>query len=415
MQTAPTLNKIDSGNTAWMLTATALVMLMTPGLSLFYGGMVRRKNVLGTIMQVFVILITVSIVWVLWGYSLVFGPDLWGVIGGLDWFGLNEVGQDPSYMASSVPHLIFMMFQGMFAVIAPALFTGAFAERVKFSALIVFSILWVTFVYCPLAHWVWGGGWIGSVMGALDFAGGTVVHISSGIAAITAVLVIGNRTGHGVVGMPPHNMPLTVIGAAFLWFGWFGFNAGSALSSSGLASLAFVTTNTAAGAGALTWLILEWRYTRVPTILGTLSGALSGLVAITPGAGFVTPLSAIIIGSIASIFCYIAVSLKHKLSYDDSLDVFGIHGVGGTWGALATGIFASLHVNPAGNNGILYGNPPLIAIQSIAVVATYVFVFFSTFLILKIIDWSIGLRIDEEAELLGLDKSQHQEKGYSRL
>jgi len=412
VQTAPAPQKIDTGDTAWMLISTALVMLMTPGLAFFYGGMVRRKNVLGTIMQSFVILCIVSVVWILWGYTLAFGPDKWGIIGGLDWLGLKGVGQEPAPLAPTIPHLIFMMFQGMFAIITPALITGAFAERMKFSALILFSVLWLTFVYSPLAHWVWGGGWIGGTLGALDFAGGTVVHINSAIAAITAVFVIGKRRGYGMEAMPPHNLPMTILGAALLWFGWFGFNAGSALTSGGLASVAFVTTNTATGAAAMSWLAVEWIQRGRPTALGAVSGAVAGLVAITPAAGFVGPLSSILIGIGAGVFCYIAVNLKQRLGYDDSLDVLGIHGVGGTWGALATGLFASTAINPAGKNGLFFGNPPLLGIQAIAVTATYVFVFVATLIILKIVDRMVGLRVDEEQELIGLDQSQHGESGY---
>ncbi len=412
VQTAPAPQKIDTGDTAWMLISTALVMLMTPGLALFYGGMVRRKNVLGTIMQSFIILCIVSVIWILWGYTLAFGPDKWGIIGGLDWIGLKGVGQESAPLAPTIPHLIFMMFQGMFAVITPALITGAFAERMKFSALILFSALWLTFVYSPLAHWVWGGGWIGGILGALDFAGGTVVHINSAIAAITAVFVIGKRRGYGMEAMPPHNLPMTILGAALLWFGWFGFNAGSALASGGLASVAFVTTNTATGAAAMSWLAVEWIQRGKPTALGAVSGAVAGLVAITPASGFVSPLSSILIGIGAGIFCYIAVNLKQRLGYDDSLDVLGIHGVGGTWGALATGLFASTAINPAGKDGLFFGNPPLLGIQAIAVIATYVFVFVTTLIILKIVDRMVGLRVDEEQEFIGLDQSQHGESGY---
>ena len=412
VQTAPAPQKIDTGDTAWMLISTALVMLMTPGLAFFYGGMVRRKNVLGTIMQSFAILCIVSVIWVFWGYTLAFGPDKWGIIGGLDWLGLKGVGQESAPLAPTIPHLIFMMFQGMFAIITPALITGAFAERMKFSALILFSVLWLTFVYSPLAHWVWGGGWIGGTLGTLDFAGGTVVHINSAIAAITAVFAIGKRRGYGMEAMPPHNLPMTILGAALLWFGWFGFNAGSALASGGLASVAFVTTNTATGAAAMSWLAVEWIQRGRPTALGAVSGAVAGLVAITPAAGFVSPLSSILIGIGAGVFCYMAVNLKQRLGYDDSLDVLGIHGVGGTWGALATGLFASTAINPAGKNGLFFGNPPLLGIQAIAVVATYVFVFAATLIILKIVDRTIGLRVDEEQESIGLDQSQHGESGY---
>jgi Amt family ammonium transporter len=405
--------KIDTGDTAWLLVSTALVMLMTPGLAFFYGGMSRKKNVLGTIMHSFMLLCVVSVVWVLWGYTLAFGPDKGGIIGSLAWFGLSGVGQNPAPMAPTVPHLAFMMFQGMFAIITPALITGAFAERIKFSSFILFSVLWVTFVYAPLAHWVWGGGWIGSKLGTLDFAGGTVVHISSGIAAITAAVIIGKRKGFPHEPMHPHNLPLTILGAALLWFGWFGFNAGSALSSNGLAALAFVTTNTAAGAAAFIWAMVEWVHRGKPTALGVVSGAVAGLVAITPAAGFVSPISAIMIGGMAGLLCYIAVNLKPKIGYDDSLDVLGIHGVGGTWGALATGLFASTVVNSGGADGLFFGNPSLLRAQLGAVVATYVFVFVFTLVILKVVDWTLGLRISEEDEETGLDYTQHGESGYT--
>jgi Amt family ammonium transporter len=404
---------IDSGDTAWLLVSTALVMLMTPGLALFYGGMVRRKNVLGTIMQSFAILCLVSIIWVLWGYSLSFGSDHWGLIGGLEWFGLNGVGTDPGPYASTIPHLIFMMFQGMFAVITPALITGAFAERIKFSTVLFFTALWITFVYAPLCHWVWGGGWIGSKLGALDFAGGTVVHINSAIAAITAVLIIGKRKGYLVEPMVPHNLPMTILGAALLWFGWFGFNAGSALTSGGLASLAFVTTNTASAAAAMSWLLFEWLKKGKPTALGVVSGAVSGLVAITPAAGFVSPLSAILIGTVAGIFCCFAVNLKNTLGYDDSLDVLGIHGIGGLWGALATGLFASTAVNPDGADGLFFGNPGLFVVQVEAVLATIVYVFVVSYILLKVLDMTIGLRVTAQSEFIGLDHALHGESGYT--
>lgn len=404
---------IDTGDTAWLLISTALVMLMTPGLAFFYGGMSRRKNVLGTIMHSFMLLCVVSVIWVLWGYTLAFGPDKGGIIGGLSLFGLSGVGQEPSPLASTVPHLVFMMFQGMFAVITPALITGAFAERIKFSSFLIFSVLWLTFVYAPLAHWVWGGGWIGVKLGALDFAGGTVVHISSAIAAITAAVIIGRRKGFPHEPMHPHNLPMTILGAALLWFGWFGFNAGSALASNGLAALAFVTTNTAAGTAAFTWAAVEWIHRRKPTALGAVSGAVAGLVGITPAAGFVSPMSAIIIGAGAGLFCYIAVSLKPKIGYDDSLDVLGIHGVGGTWGALATGLFASTAVNTAGKDGLFFGNPSLLWTQAVAVFATYLYVFVITLMILKAIDWTIGLRVSAEDEETGLDYTQHGESGYT--
>ena len=410
--------KNDAGDTAWMLISTALVMLMTPGLALFYGGMVRRKNVLGTIMQSFIVLALISVQWVLWGYTLAFGPDKGGIIGSLAWFGLNGVVTDPNPdYAATIPHQAFMIFQMMFAVITPALITGAFAERVKFSTFIVFTLLWATLVYDPIAHWVWGlsggKGWLNN-LGALDFAGGTVVHISSGISALAAALIIGKRKGYGTESMPPHNVPMVVLGAALLWFGWFGFNAGSALSSGGLAASAFVVTNTACAAAAFTWAVVEWMHRGKPTVLGAVSGAVAGLVAITPAAGFVSPMSSILIGIMGGVVCYFSVSvIKGKLGYDDSLDAFGIHGVGGTLGALATGLFASKLVNPAGNDGLFFGNPSLLVNQVIAVVATAVYAFVVTAILLKVLDATMGLRVSKEDEVTGLDLSQHGESGYN--
>jgi ammonium transporter, Amt family len=411
----PAPPKIDSGDTAWVLTSSALVLLMTaPGLALFYGGMVRQKNALGTLMQSFIILCLISVQWVLWGYSLAFGPDRGGFIGGLDWVGLRGVGQTPNPdYAATIPHQAFMLFQMMFAVITPALITGAFAERKKFSTFLVFALAWATFVYDPLAHWVWGvGGWLRN-LGALDFAGGTVVHISSGVSALAAVLVIGRRRGFGQQPMPPHNLPLTVMGAGLLWFGWFGFNAGSALAASGLAAHAFTTTNTAAAAAALGWMFTEWATRGKPTVLGAASGAVAGLVGITPAAGFVTPMAAIVIGAVAGVLCYAACNFKTKLGYDDSLDVVGVHGVGGTWGALATGIFATKLVNEAGGDGLLAGNPGQLFVQLIAVVVTILLGFVVTTIVLKILDGVMGLRVTEEEELAGLDLSQHSETAYS--
>ena len=404
--------RIDSGDTAWLLISTALVMLMTPGLALFYSGMVRNKNVLGTLMHSFMILCVMSIVWVLWGYTLAFGTDIKGFIGGLDYLGLNGVGQEPAPLASTVPHLVFMMFQGMFAIITPALITGAFAERIKFSALLLFTVLWGTFVYSPICHWVWGGGWIGE-LGALDFAGGTVVHINSAIAAITAAIVIGKRKGYLVETMMPHNLPMTVLGAALLWFGWFGFNAGSALTSGGLASLAFVTTNTSAAAATISWAFTEWYHRGKPTAFGAVSGAVAGLVAITPAAGFVSPMSAILIGLGAGMLCYMAVNIRPIIGYDDSLDVLGIHGVGGLWGALATGLFASIAINPDGANGLFFGNPSLFMSQAIASLGTIIYSAVVTLFILKVIDLTVGLRVNNEEEVMGLDLSQHGETGYN--
>ncbi len=406
--------KVDTGDTAWMLISTALVMLMTPGLALFYGGMVRRKNVLGTIMQSFIALGIVSIQWVLWGYSLAFGPDIGHVIGSLAWFGLRGVGLEPNPdYAATIPHQAFMIYQMMFAVITPALITGAFAERFKFKTFLVFTILWATLVYDPIAHWVWGmGGWIRN-LGALDFAGGTVVHISSGISALAAALLVGKRRGYGSEHMPPHNLTMTILGAALLWFGWFGFNGGSAVASGSLATSAFVATHIATAAAALSWMIVEWIQRDKPTVLGAASGAVAGLVAITPASGFVGPMPALIIGLVAGALCYTAVNLKTRLGYDDSLDAVGVHGVGGTWGAIATGLFATKLINPGGSNGLFYGNLSQLWIQGVAVIATMVYAFAVTFILLKVLDWTMGLRVDIEDEVMGLDLSQHGESGYT--
>ena len=407
--------KIDSGDTAWLLTSSALVLLMTaPGLALFYGGMVRRKNVLGTLMQSFIILALISIQWVLWGYSIAFGPDRGGIIGGLDWVGLNNVGLTPNAdYGATVPHQAFMVFQLMFAVITPALITGAFAERMKFSTFLVFIICWATLIYDPLAHWVWGvGGWLRN-LGALDFAGGTVVHISSGVSALAAALVMGKRRGYGHEPMPPHNLPFTVLGASLLWFGWFGFNAGSAISAGGLATSAFVVTNTATAAAALAWMFTEWMVRGKPTVLGAASGAVAGLVAITPASGYVGPLSSILIGIGGGVLCFTACNIKGRLGYDDSLDVVGVHGIGGTWGALATGLFASKAINDAGADGFFFGNPGQLKAQIIAIVATWVLAFVGTWIILKVLDAVMGLRVPEEDEFAGLDLSQHSETAYT--
>ena len=410
----PSPPKVDTGDTAWILISSALVMLMTPGLALFYGGMVRTKNVLGTIMQSFIALGVISIQWVIYGYSLAFGPDIGHVIGSLKWVGLQGVGLDPfPEYSATIPHQAFMIFQMMFAVITPALITGAFAERFKFKTYLVFLILWATFVYDPIAHWVWGtGGWIKN-LGALDFAGGLVVHISSGVAALAAVLVVGKRRGYGDEPMPPHNMTMTLLGAALLWFGWFGFNGGSAVASGSLATSAFVVTHISTAAAALSWMIAEWLYRGEPTVLGAASGAVAGLVAITPASGFVGPISAILIGLVAGVLCYSAINLKIKLGYDDSLDVVGVHGVGGTWGALATGLFASKVINSAGSDGLFFGNSSLIGIQALSVISAWIYSFVVTLVILKVLDWTMGLRVTDEHEVNGLDLSQHGEAGYS--
>ena len=406
--------KIDTGDTAWMLVSAALVLLMTPGLALFYGGMVRTKNVLGTIMHSFIIIALITVQWVLWGYSLAFGPDMGGVIGSLSWFGLNGVGLDPySDYAATVPHQAFMIYQAMFAIITPALITGAIAERMKFSTFIVFTLLWATFVYDPIAHWVWGvGGWIRK-LGALDFAGGTVVHISSGISALAAAVLVGKRKGFGREPMAPHNLPMTITGAGILWFGWFGFNAGSAIAAGKLSTSAFVVTHIASAAAALSWAGAEWLYKKKPTTLGAASGAVAGLVAITPASGFVGPMSALLIGLGAGLFCYMGVVGKNRFGYDDSLDVVGVHGVGGTWGALATGLFASKAINDAGDNGLFFGNPGLLGVQALTVLITWVYAFVVSLIILKVLDWTMGLRVSEEEEEMGLDLSQHSETGYN--
>jgi Amt family ammonium transporter len=407
---------VSSGDTAWLLLSSALVMLMTPGLALFYGGMVRRKNILSTIMMSFVALGLVGVLWVLYGYSLSFGTDNGGFIGGFNFLGLMGVGQEPSTVyATTVPHLAFMIFQAMFAIITVALITGAVVERIKFSSLLVFSALWLTVVYCPVAHWVWGeGGWLLN-LGALDFAGGTVVHINAGVSALALVLLLGRRRGFPQQAMEPGNIPLVVLGAGLLWFGWFGFNAGSALTSGGLASSAFVATNISAAMAAFTWMVISWLHRR-PTVLGTVTGAVVGLVAITPAAGFVSPLAAIPIGGIAAIISYYGMLLlKMKLGMDDSLDVFACHGLGGIWGALATGIFATVAVNAGGADGLLLGNGMQLVKQLVGVVSVGAFAFGATWVLGKLVDVTIGLRVGETEEALGLDISQHGERAYGGL
>jgi ammonium transporter, Amt family len=416
-QDAPQAPKIDSGDTAWMLTSSALVLMMTaPGLALFYGGLVRTKNVLNLLAQSFVMVALISVQWVLWGYSLSFGPDLHGVIGSLSYLGLRGVGVDPAPLAPTIPHQLYMAYQMMFAVITPALITGAFAERMKFSAFVIFSLLWATLVYDPLAHMVWGGGIVGTTWGALDFAGGTVVHISSGMSAMVCALVIGKRLGYGSDPMPPHNLPLTVTGAALLWFGWFGFNAGSALAANGLAVSAFVATNTATAAATLSWMLAEWVSRGKPTVLGAASGAVAGLVAITPASGFVTPMASLAVGAVAGVLCYGACNLKSMLGYyDDALDVVGVHGVGGTWGALATGLFATKAINSiVSSEGLLVsGSASLLGVQILAVLVTYGLAIVGTLVCLGIAGLVTGgIRVDEDAEFAGLDLSQHSETAY---
>jgi Amt family ammonium transporter len=402
---------ISAGDTAWLLMSAALVMLMTPALGFFYGGLVRRKNVLATIMHSFFILCLISVQWVLWGYTLAFGPDHGGLIGGLDWLALRGVGQDAGPYAPTVPHEAYMVFQMMFAVITPALITGAFAERKRFKAFVIFTLLWATFVYDPVAHWVWGGGWLGQ-LGALDFAGGTVVHITSGVSALVAALVLGRRVGYGRDALEPHDATMTVLGASLLWFGWFGFNAGSAITSGGLAANAFVVTNTAAAMAALTWMTVSWLHKGAPSVLGAAAGAVAGLVAITPASGYVDVSAAILIGLGAGVFCYTAIQLTKRLKVDDALDVFGVHGVGGAWGAIATGLFATVAINSGAKDGLFYGNPGQLGIQAIAVGASILYSAVMTFVILKLIDVFVGLRVPENEEVLGLDASQHREAAY---
>jgi ammonium transporter, Amt family len=411
-----TASAINAGDTAWLLASAALVMLMTPALGFFYGGLVRRKNVLSTLMHSWFILALISVQWVLWGYSLAFSPDTgMGIIGGLSWVGLNGVGQDPNAdYAATVPHLAYMAFQMMFAVITPALITGAFAERKRFKAFVLFSLLWATFVYDPVAHWVWGtGGWL-RVLGTLDFAGGTVVHITSGASALVAAVVLGRRKGFPKLeSFDPHDLTMVVLGAGLLWFGWFGFNAGSALTAGGLAASAFVVTNTAAAMAALTWMSVSWMVHKRPSVLGAAAGAVAGLVAITPASGFVTVPASIIIGLGAGGVCFFAINIiKERFGVDDALDVVGVHGIGGTWGAIATGLFATLAVNSAGANGLVYGNPQQLLTQVIAVAASWIYSVVMTFIILKAIDALIGVRVPESEEVLGLDTTQHGEIAY---
>lgn len=405
---------IDSGDTAWILASSALVLVMiVPGLALFYSGLVRSKNAIGTIMHSFIILCVVSLIWVLCGYSLAFGPDRGGVIGGLDWAGLSGVGPapHPTY-GPTIPHQAFMMFQLLFAAFTTALIAGAAAERMRFSAVLVFTTLWAIFIYCPVAHWIWGNGWL-SRLGALDFAGGAVVHVNSGAAALACALALGRRRGWRTDYMPPHNLPFTLVGTGLLWFGWLGFNGGSALGANAIAAGALVATHLAAVTAALVWMTVEWMHRGKPTVLGVASGAVAGLACVTPGAGYVGPLSAVLIGAAAGVLSYFAIVCRGRIGYDDALDVVGIYGVGGIVGVLATGLLASKTINPAGADGLFFGNPSLFGIQALTVFAVGVFSFVGTFLILKLVDGLIGLRITPEEEATGLDLSQHSERAYS--
>ena len=403
---------IDTGDTAWVLISAALVFVMTPGLAFFYGGMVRSKNVLTTIMQSFFIIAMISVEWVILGYAMTFGTDIGGFIGSLDKVGLAGVGLNV-LENGTIPELAFVAFQCMFAVITPALITGAFAERMRFAAFAVLILLWAIFICNPMAHWVWGGGFLAE-LGALDFAGGLVIHILSGVSGLTICILLGTRRGYGQFAMIPHNLPMTVLGAALLWFGWFGFNAGSALGANGLAANAFVTTQAAAAAATVSWVLVEWYRNGKPTILGAASGCIAGLVAITPAAGFVKPMPALAIGLIGGIVCYFAVAvLKEKLGYDDSLDAFGVHGIGGTWGSIATGLWATTEVNPAGADGLFYGETHLLFAQVVSVIVAYALAIVGTYILFQIVSHFMKVRADETEEIAGLDVVEHGERGYA--
>jgi Amt family ammonium transporter len=402
---------MNAANTAWVLGCSALVLVMTPGLAMFYGGLTRSKNVLSTMMHSFFLMGLASVIWLVYGYSLSFGTDVGGFIGGLDYFLGAGVGSEVK-PGLTIPHSVFMIFQCMFVIITPALISGAIAERMKFSAFAVFSVLWITVVYAPICHWVWGGGWL-SKLGVLDFAGGLVVHLNCGIAALAAALVVGKRRGYGTRPFIPHNLTLTLLGVGLLWFGWFGFNAGSQLAADGVAANAFVVTHMSASTGALAWVFAEWIYKKKPTTLGLASGAIAGLGSITPASGFVGPGSALVIGAVAGIICYAAVLAKDKLGYDDSLDVVGIHGVGGVWGTIATGIFASTLINPDGKDGLLFGNPAQLWPQAVGVLTTIAYCFVVTVVILYVVKALVGLRVEEDQEDAGVDTAAHGEAGYS--
>jgi Amt family ammonium transporter len=407
------MDGINAGDTAWVLVSAALVLMMTPALAFFYGGMVRKKNILSTLNLSFIIMALLSVQWVLFGYSLAFGADLGGIVGGLNFLGLAGVDGSPNAAyAPTIPHLAFAAFQMMFAVITPALITGAFVERVRFKTFLAFTLLWATLVYDPVAHWVWGVGGMLRQLGALDFAGGTVVHVLAGFSALAFALVIGSRKGFGAATFEPHNIPYSVLGAGLLWFGWFGFNGGSALAANGLAVLALVNTNTAAAAAGLMWMLLSWLDNK-PSVLGIVTGAVVGLVAITPAAGYVTPLAALVIGAVAAPISYYAIRFRQRRNLDESLDVWACHGMGGMWGALATGLFATTAVNPAGANGLFYGNPMQLVIQAIAVVASIAMAFGMTYGLAKLLGAVMGLRVSENEEEVGLDISAHGERAYA--
>ncbi len=407
----------DSGDIAWVCISAALVFLMTPGLALFYGGMVRSKNVLTTIMQSFFIIAMISVEWILLGYTMAFGDDasglIPGLVGSLDKLGLAGTANQ-IWPGTRIPELIFVMFQCMFAVITPALITGAFAERVRFNAFALFILLWSIFIYNPMAHMVWGGGWL-FALGALDFAGGLVIHILSGVSGLTLCLLLGKRKGYGRETMLPHHIPMTMLGASLLWFGWFGFNAGSALGANELAASAFASTQGAAAAAAICWVLCEWTRNGKPTLLGAVSGCIAGLVAVTPAAGFVTPLSAVVIGAVGGVICYVSVAVwKEKLGYDDSLDAFGIHGIGGLWGSIATGLWATTSVNPAGADGVFYGSTDLLTAQVISSIAAIILGVGGTYILYKVVTLFLPFRVSDEEEIIGLDLQEHGERGYTQ-
>ncbi|MCG2747714.1 MAG: ammonium transporter [Desulfobulbaceae bacterium] len=406
---------ISGADTAFILVSAALVLLMTPGLAIFYAGMVRGKNVLATILQSFIMISVISIEWVYLGYSMSFGPDIGGLIGDLSFFSLNGVTSAPSEVyATTIPQNVFMIYQCMFAIITPALITGAFAERMRFGPFLIFSLAWAILVYNPVCHWIWGnGGWL-AAKGVLDFAGGLVVHLTSGMAALASVIVLGPRKGLGRESFMPHSLPMTLLGTGLLWFGWFGFNSGSALAANGIAATAFISTHLAGMAGMGMWLLVEWVHRKKPTTLGAASGAIAGLATVTPGAGFITPNSAIIIGIIAGLSCYLAVNLKNKIGFDDSLDVVGIHGLGGIIGTICLGLFATKAVNPGGADGLFAGNAAFLTTQIFGVAVVGAYAFTVSFILLKIIDITCGgLRVSRENELLGLDQSVHTETAYN--
>jgi Amt family ammonium transporter len=406
-------NAINTGDTAWMLVSCALVLMMTPGLAFFYGGMVRRKNILSTLTLSYVFMALIGVQWLVYGYSLAFGPDIAGLIGGLDFVGFNGVGAAPSEnYGPTIPHQLFASYQMMFAVITPALITGAFVERVRFKTFLLFSLIWATLVYDPLCHWVWAkGGWLAD-KGVLDFAGGTVVHIAAGFSALAFALAVGPRRGFPKTPMEPHNIPYTVLGTGLLWVGWFGFNAGSALSANGVAVNALLTTNTSAAAAALVWMVLSWLDGR-PSTLGLATGMVVGLAAVTPASGYVTPMAAMFIGAVAAPLSYYAIRFRQRRDLDESLDVWACHGMASTWGTLAAGLFATVGVNEAGANGLFYGNPGQLWTQLVAVVVTMAYSFVVTYVLAKLLDMSIGLKVSTQEEEVGLDISAHGERAYS--